>query len=434
MRAYDVILKKREGGTLSPEEISYFIQGYVGGAIPDYQAAALLMAIFLKGMETKELAQWTNAMIDSGERLHFDHSKGPYLDKHSTGGIGDKISLPLAPIVAALGVKVPMISGRGLGHTGGTLDKLEAIPGYRVNLSTAEFRHVVETVGCSITGQTGTLVPADKKLYALRDVTATVDNIPLIASSILSKKAASGISGLVMDVKCGSGAFMQTPKAAGDLARVLVSLGGALGMRVQAFVTNMDQPLGTHVGNALEIVETIDILKGGGPADSVAITREFAAAMLVLGGLCPDRAAALPKVDQAIASGAALRKFADMVQAHGGNPAIVDNPGLLPAAKKHQVYVASRDGYLQATDTRKVGLAALVLGAGRDRSEDSIDPAVGFVVRAKTGDRLTKGQPILDIHYNDEARLPGCIKLLDEAMPLGDTPVKPWDLILDTIS
>ncbi|MFH1530223.1 MAG: thymidine phosphorylase [Pseudomonadota bacterium] len=433
MRPYDIIRHKRDGGALTPEEAQAFIHGYVAGAIEDYHASALLMAIWFRGMETDELAAWTRAMIATGETLAFTGA-GPYVDKHSTGGVGDKISLPLAPIVASLGGKVPMLSGRALGHTGGTLDKLEAIPGFRVDLSGDRFREIVEDVGCCIMGQTATLVPADKKLYALRDVTATVSSIPLIASSILSKKRAAGVRGLVMDVKSGSGAFMKTRADAAALARTLVDLGGALGMRVHAFVTDMGQPLGRWVGNALELRETVDILRGRGPADTTELTKRFAAAMLRLGGLAEGATDARSLVDGAIADGSALKKLREMVVAQGGDPAFIDDPAALPAAREVVPWTAPRCGVITGVDTERVGEASCVLGVGREKFTDAVDPAVGFEVLRRVGDKVEAGEPILQIHANDLGRLAACQRMLDGAYEIGNEAPAPTPLVLEELT
>ena len=433
MRPYDIIRRKRDGGALTTEEAQTFIRGYVAGDIEEYHAAALLMAVWFRGMETAELAAWTREMIATGDVLEFT-GMGPYVDKHSTGGVGDKISLPLAPLVAALGGKVPMLSGRALGHTGGTLDKLESIPGFRVDLDAGEFRQVVEDVGCCIVGQTGRLVPADKKLYALRDVTATVSSIPLIASSILSKKSAAGVRGLVMDVKSGSGAFMKTREESVALARTLVDLGRALGMRVHAFVTDMGQPLGRWTGNALEIRETVDILRGEGPADTAALTRRFAAAMLVLGDLADDMAGAMARVDVAIADGSGLEKLREMVVAQRGDPAFIDDPDVLPAARTVVPWEAPRTGVITAADTEHIGEAACVLGAGRNGIDDAVDPAVGFEVLRRIGDKISAGEPILMIHANDDKRLAACREKLAYAYTIGEEAQTPIPLVLEEIS
>ena len=432
MLVYELIKKKRDSQALSGEEIDYIIGEFVGGGIPNYQMSALLMAIYFRGMETAELASWTDAMIDSGDRISFSGA-GPYVDKHSTGGVGDKVSIPLAPLAASLGLKDPMISGRGLGHTGGTLDKLESIPGFRTDLSVDEFKDVVEGVGCCISGQTARLVPADKMLYALRDVTATVDSVPLIGSSILSKKKASGIAGLVMDVKVGSGAFMRTEESALEMAQTLVSLGGALGMNVKAYLTNMDQPLGIMAGNALEVQESIDILKGQGPADTTELVVEFAAAMVQLGGHMLDPVKARRRAEEALGSGRALEIFARMVEAQGGDPRIVDAPSLRPRAVGTRVFGAPYAGYVHSIDCEKVGHAVVALGGGRKKLEDDVDPAVGLEVHARVGDSVDAGGPLAIIHYSNEARLQEAMALLEQAYEVGEAPVEAAPLIRDVV-
>ncbi|MBM4353115.1 MAG: thymidine phosphorylase, partial [Deltaproteobacteria bacterium] len=348
--------------------------------------------------------------------------KGPYLDKHSTGGVGDKVSLPLAPILACLGMRVPMISGRGLGHTGGTLDKLESIPGFRTNLDIDEFRRVVEEVGCCIIGQTATLAPADKRLYALRDVTATVDSIPLIASSILSKKRAAGISGLLMDVKTGSGAFMKSLPDARALAVALVDLGRALGLRVRAFITDMSQPLGTYAGNAVEIVETVQVLSGRGPADTTRLVEDFAAEMAVMSGLYSDRTDALAEVRKVVSDGSALMRFARMIEAQGGNPRVVDDVRLLPTARHRRDMTARHRGTIVRVDCEMAGAAVVVLGGGRRRIEDRVDPVVGLEIHRRIGEPVEAGEPIVTVHYDVPAHLDEALALLERAYVIEDGP------------
>ena len=432
MLVYELIKKKRDNNPLPGEGSDHISSEFVGGGSPNYQMAALLRAIYFPGLETGGLASWTDAMIDSGDRISFAGA-GPYVDKHSTGGVGDKVSIPLAPLAASLGLKDPMISGRGLGHTGGTLDKLESIPGFRTDLSVPEFKGVVDDLGCCISGQTARLVPADKMLYALRDVTATVDSVPLIASSILSKKKASGIGGLVMDVKVGSGAFMRTEELALEMARTLVSLGGALGLNVKAYLTNMDQPLGVMAGNALEVQESIDILKGQGPADTTELVVEFAAAMVQLGGLMPDPVKARRRAEEALGSGRALEIFARMVEAQGGDPRIVDEPSLLPRAGGTRVFGAPHAGFVHAIDCEKVGHAVVALGGGRKKLEDEVDPAVGLEVHARVGDSVDAGDPLAIIHYSDEARLRDALTLLEQAYQVGEAPATVAPLIRDVV-
>ncbi len=415
MRAYDLIRRKRDGGTLTDGEIETLLREYTAERVPDYQMSALLMAIVLRGMTARELAAWTRAMIESGVVLDLSDLPGRKVDKHSTGGVGDKISLPLAPLVAACGVRVPMVSGRGLGHTGGTLDKLQSIAGFRVDLPTAEYRRLVATVGCCLIGQTREIAPADKRLYALRDVTATVESVPLIASSIMSKKLAEGIDALVLDVKVGSGAFMKTRADAARLASTMVGIGKRMKKRVVAVLTDMDQPLGRTVGNALEVKETIEVLNGAGPPDVVALTVELGAHMLLLGAQARSLADGRARIRARIDDRSGLAKFREIVVAQGGDASVVDDPGRLPAARHAAEVQAERSGFVHRIDAEAVGVAALILGAGRERVDDAIDPAVGIELLAKRGDRVSKGQPVARIHYNADARLEESRRLLTRA-------------------
>ncbi|HZT75765.1 MAG TPA: thymidine phosphorylase [Vicinamibacterales bacterium] len=433
MRAVDVIVKKRGGGALTRDEIAFFVEGATAGTVPDYQTSALLMAVLLRGMTPEETAALTDAMVRSGVRLDLSDVPGVKVDKHSTGGVGDKTSLVLAPVAAACGVPVPMMSGRGLGHTGGTLDKLEAIPGFRVNLSLDEMRRVLATVGCVMIGQTKEIAPADKRLYALRDVTGTVESIPLISASIMSKKIAEGINALVLDVKTGSGAFMKTEADSRRLAESLVAIGNASGVRTEAVITAMDTPLGLAVGNALEVVECIDVLKGGGPADLVELCVELTARMLLLGRAASDRADAERRVREAIRSGAALAKFRQMVEVQGGDPTVVDDYGRLPAVRDRHPIAADRGGYLARLDAELVGRASVVLGAGRDKVEDAVDPAVGILLQAKPGDRVRAGQPILELHYRDRSRLESAVALASRAITIGDAPPARQPLVVGEV-
>ncbi len=432
MLVYEIIKNKRDGTVLSQAAIDQMISGYTDGTLPDYQMAALLMTIFYRGMETDELAAWTRAMVHSGEVIEFA-GDGPYIDKHSTGGVGDKVSLPLTPILACLGMRVPMISGRGLGHTGGTLDKLESIPGYQTGITVDRFKEVVDSVGCCIIGQTASLAPADKKLYALRDVTATVDSIPLIASSILSKKRASGIAGLLMDVKTGSGAFMQRFDDAFALAQTLVDLGGALGMKVRACITDMNQVLGRKAGNALEILESIEVLRGDGPEDVTELVVRFAATMGVMAGVCDSEAAGRQAVDAVIASGEALQKFAEMIEAQGGDPRVCDDTGRLPLDAQRAAFLAPRTGHIVKVDCEKVGQSIVALGGGRRRIEDVVDPAVGLDVVARIGDPVVEGQPLATVFYRTQDGLDEALGILQRAYQIGDEPVPALPLVLDTI-
>jgi pyrimidine-nucleoside phosphorylase len=420
MRAVDVIMKKRDGGPLAREEIRFFVDGVTAGTLPDYQASALLMAILLRGMTAEETAWLTDAMVHSGIRVDLGEVPGVKVDKHSTGGVGDKTSLILAPLAAACGVPVPMMSGRGLGHTGGTLDKLESIPGFRVDLSLEEMKAALARVGCAMIGQTAQIAPADKKLYALRDVTATVESIPLISASIMSKKIAEGIDALVLDVKTGSGAFMKTEADSRRLAESLVSIGNASGVKTEAIITAMESPLGSAVGNALEVIECFDVLKGGGPQDLVDVSVELAARMLVLGRVAADRAEAEGQVRGAIASGAGLDRFRRIIEAQGGDPRVVDDYSRLPQAPERHVLGASRGGYVSRLDAELVGRASVALGAGRDRVDDPVDPAVGIIVHAKPGTEVRAGDPVLEMYHRGGARLDAALALATRAVTIHD--------------
>ena len=433
MRAVDVIRRKRDGHALSRPEVEAFVRAATDGSWPDYQLAALLMAIVLRGMTPEETAWLTGAMAHSGQVLDLSDLPGPKVDKHSTGGVGDKTSLILAPLAGACGVVVPMMSGRGLGHTGGTLDKLEAIPGFRVGLSLPEFRTALETVGVALIGQTKEIAPADKKLYALRDVTGTVESVPLITASILSKKIAEGIDGLVMDVKCGRGAFMKDAASARRLAESIVANGTANGVRTEALITAMDAPLGRSVGNALEVIECLETLKGRGPADLEALSVTLAARMLRLGGVAATDAEAEAKVRAALTSGAGLETFRRIIAHQGGDPKVVDDYARLPAAPHREAVAAGRAGAVTAIDAEAVGRAAMLLGAGRDRTEDTVDPAVGAVVRAHLGEAVKAGDALAEVHYRDAARLAAARDLLRAACVVADAPQAPRKLVLETI-
>jgi pyrimidine-nucleoside phosphorylase len=422
MRAVDVIRKKRDGHPLSPEEIEAFVRAATRRQWPDYQVTALLMAIVLRGMDAAETAALTGAMVRSGERLDLSDLAGPKVDKHSTGGVGDKTSLVLAPLAAACGVVVPMMSGRGLSHTGGTLDKLEAIPGLRVGPSLEEFRAALRRVGCAIVSPTAEIAPADKVLYALRDVTATVESIALISASIMSKKIAEGISGLVLDVKCGSGAFMRTRPEAVRLAQSLTAIGTAQGVRTEAVLTPMDRPLGRAVGNALEVTEAIETLKGRGPKDVEGLSVHLAARMVRLGGLADTLEEAEDQARKALASGAGLEKFRDMIEQQGGDPRVLDDAARLPTAPRREVLRADRTGYVRGFEAERLGRATVLLGAGRDRVEDAVDPAVGAVMLAGPGQYVEAGEALLELHYRDPARLEAAKALLRDACPIEDAP------------
>ena len=420
MRAVDVILKKRGGGVLSREEIRYFVDGATAGTVPDYQTAALLMAVVIRGMTAQETAWLTEAMVASGVRLDLGEVDGVKVDKHSTGGVGDKTSLILAPVAAACGVPVPMMSGRGLGHTGGTLDKLESIPGFRVDLSLPEMKRVLARTRCVMIGQTAEIAPADKRLYALRDVTGTVESIPLISASIMSKKIAEGIDALVVDVKTGSGAFMKTEDESRRLAESLVAIGNASGVKTEAIISAMDAPLGCAVGNALEVIECLEVLKGRGPADLVDVSIELAARMLVLGKVAGDLADADRRAREAIRTGAALERFRQIVEAQSGDPRVVDDYSRLPQAPHRNVVEAERGGYVTRLDAELIGRASNALGAGRDRVEDPVDPAVGISIRATVRDAVSPGDPLLELHYRDRARLETALALASQAIAIGD--------------
>jgi pyrimidine-nucleoside phosphorylase/thymidine phosphorylase len=435
MRAYEIIHRKRDGHAIPSGEIAALIRGFTDGEIPDYQMAAFCMAVFFRGMDGAEVEALTRAMLESGDVLDLSGIPGCKVDKHSTGGVGDKISLPLAPLVAACGVRVPMVSGRGLGHTGGTLDKLEAIPGFRVDLPVDRFRAQVAELGCCLIGQTERIAPADKRLYALRDVTATVESIPLIAGSIMSKKLAEGIDALVLDVKVGSGAFMKTLEDARRLATTLAGIGRGMGKRVSALLTDMSQPLGRAVGNALEVRESIELLRGGGPADVRALTVELGAEMLLLGGVAASLAEARGAIEAAIADGRGLDRFRRVVAAQGGDPAVVDDPSRLPSSTVLRDVLAPSAGVVEAIDTEGVGLAAMVLGAGRARVEDRIDPAAGIVVHKKLGDRVERGEPLCTLHGGQGGEPPERVALrAAAAWRIGPGPAEPPRLVIERIA
>ena len=420
MRAVDIIRAKRDGDALSREAIDNFVSGVTDGSWPDYQIAALLMAIVLKGMTAVETAWLTDAMSRSGEHVKLDAIAGIKVGKHSTGGVGDKVSIVLAPLAAACGVVVPKMSGRGLGHTGGTLDKLESIPGFRVSLSLDEYRRMLAEIGCCLISQTDTIAPADKVLYALRDVTGTVESLPLIASSVMSKKIAEGSNALVLDVKCGRGAFMQRPSDARLLARSLVSIGTAAGVRTEAFITRMDVPLGRAVGNAVEIAECIEVLKGTGPADLTALVVRLATRMVRLAEKAATDEEAEAKVRSALASGAGLEKLRALITGQGGDPAVVDDTSRLPAAKSVHRLKAESSGYVTALDALLVGRAAVALGAGRDKKGDAVDLAAGIMLFKKPGEAVSAGDTLMELRYNDGSRLNAAIALAGQAAVIGD--------------
>jgi pyrimidine-nucleoside phosphorylase len=413
------IAAKRDGRPLASADIEAFIAGVADQRIPDYQIAALLMAVLFRGLDDDELDCWTRAMIASGERLALAAVPGPKIDKHSTGGVGDKISICLAPLVAACGVGAPMLVGRGLGHTGGTLDKLSAIPGFRSELTPAQFRRVLGRAGFVIAGQGPRLVPADGRLYALRDATATVESIPLIAASILSKKIAGGADALLLDVKVGRGAFLTRPGASAALARALVALGKRLGLPTVALLTAMDQPLGREVGNASELAEALEVLRGGGPADTLALTVRLGAEMLLLAKAAADRPAATRRIQAAISSGAGWERLVRAVALQGGDVSVLEHPDRLPRARRRHVVLAPRAGFVQKVDARAIGMAASWLGAGRQRREDPVDVSVGITLHAKEGDGVARGEPLCTLWYNDSGRLDSALAQAQAAYVVG---------------
>lgn len=426
--AVELIERKRDGGQLSPDEIGWMIARYTDGTVADYQMAAMTMAVFINGLDADELAAWTGAMLHSGDVLDLSDVGLPKVDKHSTGGVGDKVSIPLAPIVAACDVVVPMMSGRGLGHTGGTLDKLESIPGFQTQLDAARFREILHDCGLVMAGQSETLVPADRKLYALRDSTGTVPSIPLIASSIMSKKLAEDLDGLVLDVKVGSGAFMTDMEDARTLATTMVGIGASYDVGVTALITDMNQPLGRMVGNSNEIAESIDVLKGEGPADLIAVTRSLAREMLGVAGVeGPEQ-----RIDEVISSGAALERFERMVAAHGGDPRVIEDRSLLPWAPEHHELLAQRSGFVTRCDARQIGVAAMRLGAGRTRKEDDIDHGVGIELVAKLGEEVVEGD-VLAILTHRPGDIEPAVDLAASAWVIDEEPPPSLTLIHERI-
>ena len=434
MRAVDVVEKKRDGGELTREEIDFFVRGYARGEIPDYQAAAFAMAVFFRGMTPAEIVALTEAMMRTGEVLDLSDLPGPKADKHSTGGVGDKTSLVLAPLAAACGVYVPMISGRGLGHTGGTLDKLESIPGFKVHLSLAEFRRVLRDCGLGLIGQTREIAPADRMLYALRDVTATVSSMPLISASIMSKKMAEGIDALVLDVKCGDGAFLPGLEQAKALATTMVGIGRGMGKKVVALITAMDQPLGRAVGNALEVAECVETLKGRGPSDLESLSIELAAWMVHLAGVAASLDAARAQVRAALASGAGLDRWRRVIELQGGDPRVCDDPSLLPQAKETIAVRSERDGRVARLAARAIGDASMLLGAGRETVQSAIDPAVGFVFHKKVGDPVAVNEPIVTVHVGKDSRREEALARLREAIVVSPEAPARGALVLDILA
>jgi pyrimidine-nucleoside phosphorylase len=429
MLAHRLIERKRDGGRLDSGEWRALVMAYAAGHVPDYQMSAFLMACFLRGLDRAETAALTEAMLNSGVRFELSSLGKPRIDKHSIGGVGDKVSLVLAPLVAALGVAVPMVSGRGLGHTGGTLDKLESIPGFRTDLTLAEARAQLDAIGCALMGQTSEVAPADRKLYALRDATATVESIPLIASSIMSKKLAEDLTGLVIDIKRGSGAFLTSFEDEVALAQEMIDLGETHGCPVVTLFTAMDRPLGRACGNALEVEEAIAALKGEGPADLAEVTVSLAVEMLLLAGTHSDRAAARVAAEGAIASGQAADKFRQIIERQGGNPDVLDDPALLPQAAQCELFPAHRAGFVQRVEPRTLGKGIIELGGGRTTMEDPIDPAVGFVVTVKPGDWVEAGEPLASVYARDRAGVERGRAALRKSITIGDEAEPPLPLI-----
>ena len=434
MLAQRLIERKRDGGRIEPGEWRALSLAYAAGHVPDYQMAAFLMAAFLQGLDPGETSALTDAMLASGATLDLAHLRQPRIDKHSTGGVGDKVSLVLAPLVASLGVVVPMMSGRGLGHTGGTLDKLESIPGFRTDLSLAEARAQLERLGCALIGQTAEIAPTDRKLYALRDATATVESIPLIAASIMSKKLAEGLTGLVLDVKRGAGTFLPELERGLELAQAMIRLGADRGCPVVALLTAMDRPLGRACGNALEVEEAIAALKGEGPPDLLRVTYALGAEMLVLGGVTPTVDAAQPLMEQAITSGRAAEKLQAIIEAQGGNPGVVDDPAVLPQALACELYTAPRKGLVAGVEPRAVGRGIIALGGGRTHMEDLVDPTVGFVISAKPGDWVDAGEPLATIFARDAAGIDAGRAALRQAIRIADEVPAPLPLVSHRVS
>jgi len=429
MKPYRTVQRKRDGQELAPDEVAAFLRGYQEGHVADYHVAAFLMAVYFRGMTNAELRALVETMLHSGRIASLDSVAGIKVDKHSTGGVGDKVSIVLAPLVASLGVPVPMMSGRGLGHSGGTVDKLESIPGFRTDLTLDEFERQLGRIGCALIAQTAEIAPLDRMLYALRDATATVESIPLIASSIMSKKLAEGIDALVLDVKVGNGAFIDDPVRAEDLARTMIGIGASHGRQVVARLTAMDRPLGLAVGNAIEVTESIAALKGGGPDDLREVTLALASEMLVLGGVAVDLENAAMQAAAALDDGRALERFRLIVEAQGGDPRILDEPDLLASAPVRRDVVAGRDGFVSRMDVRAIGHAAVALGTGRGSLDSIIDPSVGFSIPAKPGHRVRTGQPLAAVFARDEQSAAAAAEALRSAIQLGDEVSPPLPLV-----
>jgi pyrimidine-nucleoside phosphorylase/thymidine phosphorylase len=434
MRAVDIIRKKRDGHALSSSEIAWMVEGIATGEVAEYQWSALLMAILWRGMDADETSALTDAMIRSGTTVDLSEIPGRKIDKHSTGGIGDKTSLVLAPIVAAAGIPVPMVSGRGLGHTGGTLDKLESIPGFRVDLDLSRYKSVLGSCGLVMIGQTAEIAPADKFLYALRDATATVESIPLIAASIMSKKLAEGIDGLVLDVKTGNGSFMERLDDSRALATAMCAIGQGLGKEIVALITRMDQPLGCTAGNAVEVAESLACLRGNGPSDLVDLSIELAAEMVCLGRQAGSLDDARAICRRTVYDGSALERFRRMVEAQGGDPRVVDEPARLPAPRRKVVLKAPRSGFVQSLAARPIGQATMLLGAGRARMNSAIDHAVGVVLHKKTGDGLALGEPLCTLFVNDESQLDAASRMILEAYSIAESPAAPLPVIVERVA
>jgi pyrimidine-nucleoside phosphorylase/thymidine phosphorylase len=433
MRTVDLIRKKRDEEELSGKEIEFLVENYTRGAIPDYQMAAFLMAAYYSGLNENEATALTLAMLVSGERLDLSDLPGAKISKHSTGGVGDKTSLIIGPVAAAAGVTVPKITGRGLGYTGGTLDKLESIPGFRTNLGIAEFRSLLERHRLAFAGQSEQIVPADKKIYALRDATATVESLPLIAASIMAKKLAEGFDGLVLDVKVGSGAFMKKQVEARKLAQLMVALGRRVNKKVQAVLTDMDQPLGYAIGNALEVMEVSQTLRNEGPTDLTQLSIELSARMIYLGKAAATLEEARERAAELLANGAALKKFQEVIAAQGGNPAVLDHFELLPNATGAQEILSPRAGYITKINAADIGHAASLLGAGRDTMDRAIDPAVGVILERKVGERVPAGSRLCTLYYTDETRVEDAAQLVEDAFHIAATPPEPRELVLEVI-
>jgi len=434
MTPYEIIMKKRDGKALSTEEIIFMVDGYTKETIPDYQMAAWMMAVFIQGMTPEESTALTQAMLDSGDSIDLSSIGKITVDKHSTGGVGDKVSLILAPLVASLGIPVPMMSGRGLGHSGGTLDKLEAIPGYRVGLTEEEFINQVKEIGVAIIGQTRSLAPADAKMYALRDVIATVDSIPLIAGSIMSKKLAAGPDAFVFDVKTGNGAFMRTMEMAEEMARTLVDIAILSGRQAQALITDMDQPLGYYAGNALEIYETIQCLRGEGPEDLMTVIMEIAGMMLMMGGKADSVEAGKALAQTALDEGKGLAKFKEMVAAQGGDTAYIDNPELFPKAGTIIPVKAREAGFIHGIDTLEMGMICVALGAGREVADDVLDMSAGIIFSKKIGDQVEEGETMLTLFTNKKDGIDAIVERAQEGIKIQNSPCQPNPIIYKVVN